>query len=124
MTPDQYQRVKLVFQDAMAREPLRRAAFLATACGDDGELRAEVQSLIAAHERASSFIEMPGVQQPPACTTSPVEVAADASATQRRIGPYQLVRRLGAGGMGAVYLAMRADDEYRKHVAIKLIRDA
>jgi serine/threonine-protein kinase len=113
-----YHRVKELFQSALERDANERAAFLAEACNGDGALRAEVESMIACHEEASSFIEAPAF-----------DIAAELLANEemesvegRRIGPYKLIREIGRGGMGAVYLAVRDDDQYHKQVAVKLIK--
>ncbi len=118
MTPEQWQQIKNVFQSALEREPDQRASFLAETCSANLELRREVERLIALHDQAGGFME----------TLAP-ELAAgifgdtdDQSLIGRRIGPYKVVREVGRGGMGAVYLAVRDDDQYQKRVAIKLIK--
>jgi len=73
----------------------------------DAELGTELEKLLASHEKAGSFLQA-GV--------APVALPPG------RIGPYELLREIGHGGMGTVYLAARADDEYRQTVALKLIR--
>lgn len=108
MTPERWQQIKQLFDAAMERKPTERAAFLGEACGGDDALRREVESLAAAHDDAGSRYETP-------------VVAADPMLS-RLFGPYRIVRRLGAGGMGTVYLASRADDQFRRLVAIKAIR--
>ncbi|HKQ72245.1 MAG TPA: protein kinase [Blastocatellia bacterium] len=113
MTPERWKQVDQLLQDSLDREPAERAAFLAEACGGDDELRREVESLIGFHERAESFIETP-----------PAEVAADWLAVKelragQTIGHYRLIRQIGRGGMGEVYLAR--DDRLERQVAIKLL---
>jgi serine/threonine protein kinase/tetratricopeptide (TPR) repeat protein len=116
MTPERYQQIKNLFHAALEREPGQRAAFLDQACAGDPALRAEVEALLAV-EPAPSFIEG-------AIQDAVTRIAADPPepVQGQRIGPYQVSRQIARGGMGAVYLALRADDQYRKHVAIKLIR--
>jgi serine/threonine protein kinase len=118
MSPERYQQVKQLFQSALELEPEKRAAFLAEACARDDDLRAEVESLLASHEGAENFIEMPALAEMP---TLPLEEVADSMVGQR-IGPYKLIREIGHGGMGKVYLAVRADEEFQKRVAIKLVK--
>jgi serine/threonine protein kinase/tetratricopeptide (TPR) repeat protein len=120
MTPERWQRLKHVIESALERDAADRGAYLAEACGEDVALRAEAESFVAAHEEDPSFMEDPAWE-------GPVALPADrgiraALEPGRSIGAYQIVRSIASGGMGAVYLAVRADDAYRKQVAIKVIR--
>src|SRR5262245_63138032 len=113
MTPERWKQVDQLLQDALDREPSDRAAFLAEASDGDDELRREVESLLGFHERAGDFIETP-----------PGEVAADWLAVKeprdgQTIGHYQLMRQIGRGGMGEVYLAR--DARLDRQVALKLL---
>jgi serine/threonine protein kinase len=110
-----FERLEALFHDALARSPEERALFLETAGADDPTLRSEVERLLAAHERAGGFIQVP------AATLAGL-APADEPMNGRRIGPYRVVRELGRGGMGAVYLAERADGGFDQRVAIKLIK--
>jgi eukaryotic-like serine/threonine-protein kinase len=117
MTPERWRQIKAIVNDALEQAPGSRARFLAEACGGDAALRAEVDSLLAHEEPAENFIEQPAFELPTTLTTD----ADRRPEPARRIGPYKLVREIGHGGMGAVWLAVR-DDEFRKQVAIKLIK--
>ncbi|MFQ5805045.1 MAG: tetratricopeptide repeat protein [Phycisphaerae bacterium] len=119
MTPDRWQRVKQLFHAALPMETQARKAFLDEACGDDAMLRLEVESLIASHEQGSSFFEVPAIQ----LATSDLGEPRTEVGSRRRIGPYEVTRQIGSGGMATVYLAVRADDAYQKRVAIKVVRD-
>lgn len=115
MNPERWEQVKSVFELALACAPGERASFLVDCCGADEELRAEVESLLAAHDE--EFLEQPAVADEQLHELLPAAVTPGT-----RVGAYEIVRELGRGGMGAVYLAVRADREFRKRVAIKLIR--
>ena len=95
-------------------------AWIARACGDDDSLRREVQSLVEASVAASSLFETPPF--PVESVLGLIEAAGQRSAIGRRIGAYRVIGEIGRGGMGAVYLAERADDAFQKRVAIKLIK--
>jgi non-specific serine/threonine protein kinase/serine/threonine-protein kinase len=114
MTPERWQQVKELFNAAMECETGLRAAFLDQSCAGDQELRAEVEALLAEEEKLGSFIAAPVAQAAPKLGQNDQE--------GRRIGPYRIVREIGHGGMGTVFLAVRDDDQFKKQVAIKLIR--
>ena len=96
-----------------------RAAYLAQAAGDDPALRQEVEELLTAATATGAPLAagpLAGGQ-----ARSLVDGEADAMRGQR-LGQYELVGVIGRGGMGSVYEAVRADDQYRKRVAIKLVQ--
>ena len=111
---DRLQRVQELFEAALALEAHARDAFLEAQTRDDESLRREVLALMRAHAQSDSFLEDPAAR---------IDYVPEQDADiGRRIGAYRLVERLGAGGMGTVFLAERADAEYEKQVAIKLIK--
>jgi eukaryotic-like serine/threonine-protein kinase len=117
MTPERWQQVKHVLQQALEISPPQRAAFLGEVCGTDEPLRLEVESLLAdEHAGAEGFLETP------LWTSAVFESALADSWVGRRIGAYQIVDLVGEGGMGSVYRAVRADEQYEKQVAIKVVR--
>jgi eukaryotic-like serine/threonine-protein kinase len=114
VTPERWQVVKTVLDDVLERAAAERTAYLALRCQGDDELRGEVESLLAAEVQAADFIETPVFRirmddAPPL-------------ATGQRIGSYRIVREISRGGMGTVYLAERADEEFERRVALKVIR--
>lgn len=120
MPTTRWRTIKSIFHTAMERPADERGDYLAAACGADAALRAEVDSLLSHHAADDGFIEPPA----PGSVAKAFENAETHARIGHRVGAYELLRLLGAGGMGHVYLARRADGQYDKLVAIKLIRRA
>src|SRR5579859_121531 len=118
MTPEEWHKVKEVLQTALELDPHARAEFLDSACAEQGPMRSEVESLLESHDQDEAFLE-----QPMAIDAADF-VAGTASSNWigRRLGPYELLEEISQGGMGAVYRAVRADGQFDKQVAVKLIR--
>jgi serine/threonine protein kinase/tetratricopeptide (TPR) repeat protein len=112
--PEKWQQVKEILASALERSPNERADFVRQACGDDPNLRAEVESLLANHDGADSLLE-----ESPAANAFSFSVA---SMIGRQVGAYRILQETGQGGMAVVYLAERADHEFRKRVAIKMVK--
>jgi serine/threonine protein kinase/Tfp pilus assembly protein PilF len=110
VTPERWRQVKAVLDGALERRPGERPAFVAAACEDDAELRQEVESLLSYEAESTDFIEEPLFGR-----------FAGGLAEGQRVGPYEVVREIGRGGMGAVYLAVRADEDFDQRVALKLV---
>ena len=116
MTPELWLRVKDVFSAASALGEPQRTQYLNEACGDDAQLRAEVDSLLAAHNQADAVVDRPAA----AYVSGAPWLGTDHRIGQR-VGAYEIVALIGHGGMGEVYRARRVDAEYDKEVAIKLV---
>lgn len=119
MDRESWRQVKKFFHVALECDPGDRARFLREACAEDTDLLAQVESLIRSHEQAGDFIIEPAF-----ISFDPSFSRADElpALSGQHIGSYKIVRELGRGGMGAVYLAARADEMFDKEVAIKVIK--
>jgi eukaryotic-like serine/threonine-protein kinase len=124
MTNNFWQKIEEIFPLVADLSGDERERRLNELCGDDGNLRREILLLLAADDEADDFIESPAVS--PDLAMRALSVDAEKYLTLdlagEKIGAYRVVRKIGEGGMGAVYLAERADGEFRKRAAIKLIK--
>lgn len=119
MTPERWQEIKGVLAGALEVEPPNRSAYLEQKCEGDPELRREVEVLLE-HEPvlSSRFLN----------ATALADASADILSSEenpwigRSVGAYKVIEQIGVGGMGEVYRAFRADDQYRKDVALKVVR--
>lgn len=117
MDAGRWRQVGAVFESAAdLRTAEEQQVFLAEACGDDDELRCEVERLLVADEQPGGWLDRPICRLP-----DPGRIE-DRGLVDRRIGAYRLLCKLAEGGMGTVYLAERDDHEYRRQVAVKVVR--
>lgn len=122
MTTDRWQQCKRLFEESLALAPEERPAFLAEACAGDAQLLHEVEALLASHDIATArdFLGTPAMGEA-RLTSLPLP---EPSRVGQQVGAYTIVREIGRGGMGAVYLAERTDAQFHQRVAIKLVRTA
>jgi TolB-like protein len=118
MTPDRIKRARELFDLALDRDESDRTAFLADACGSDEALRREVESLLAFHTKADHFIDRPAISL---AAENLVREQATVGVGQK-LHSYELLSRIGAGGMGEVYLA--EDSTLGRKVALKVLPTA
>src|SRR5262245_32474108 len=118
MKPERWEQIQSLYYAAREGDLGLRAALLDEACAGDESLRLEVESLLASDEQAGDFLNTPAMK----IATEEIAEERARSLVGRQLGHYRLLSQLGAGGMGEVYLAARADDQYRKQVAIKLVK--
>jgi eukaryotic-like serine/threonine-protein kinase len=114
MNPERHQRVMQILGEAIERDPEAREFWIETACTGDDALRAEVARLLSRQKPAAQFLE-----------ESPLVVAAEANSRSmigERVGLYKIISEIGRGGMGAVYLAERDDQQFTRRVAVKLVK--
>lgn len=117
---ERWARVAELFAQAVELEPDAREDFLASACGADAELLDYVQDLLRADSAGEDVVERTIVDTAREAFTDDTSQATQMQG--QMIGPYRVERLLGSGGMGMVYLAKRADEQFDQQVAIKLGR--
>ena len=99
MSLERWERTKEILEQALRLEPEKRRAYLDSSCGEDADLRGEVESLINSHEEAGS--QFLGAAAPDILQLTPPRTLPSGT----KIGKYEIVEQLGAGGMGIVYRA-------------------
>ena len=111
---DWFRRVDSVFDAVVDLPADQRSAFVDRACGGDEALRAEVLELLRAYHRSDSPLDSPAAAIAAPLLAPPTPAG--------RIGPFRVVREIGRGGMGYVFLGERADGQFEQRVALKLIQ--
>jgi serine/threonine protein kinase len=109
--------IKAIFSEALEKQSTaEQAAYLDKACGNDTELRARIEELLAAHEKAGDFLKSPVIEPDVTLDDLP---AIEGPGT--KIGHYELLELIGEGGMGRVYLAQQTEP-VRRRVALKIVK--
>ncbi|HYY57819.1 MAG TPA: serine/threonine-protein kinase, partial [Pyrinomonadaceae bacterium] len=122
MSSERWQQVEEIFQTALDLAPDERLRYVTAACTGDAELRQEVEALLTQYESAGDFLDAP-LQERSGLQALAALMDTDADPmVGRHIGAYRIEREIGRGGMGAVYLATRADNAFQRRVAIKVIK--
>lgn len=121
MTPERWRQVEEIFQAALDLSPEDRNRYVSDVCAEDSELKRDVESLLSQYDSAGELLEEPvyGNTQLSALESF---VEDKDPMIGRRLGAYRIEREIGRGGMGAVYEASRADNEFNKRAAIKLVK--
>ena len=123
MTPERWRQVEEIFQEALDLGPAERGRYVSEACGHDLDLRRNIEKLLSQHESAGDLLEVPLYGETElSVLDSFVDDDDEDPLLGRRLGAYRIEREIGRGGMGAVYEALRADNEFTKRVAIKLVK--
>src|SRR5215469_4626370 len=116
---DNWEHVQRIFLAVVDRDAAERPELLEELCAGDAALRAEVESLLRSDSTGKNAL---GTTFHEAITKEAFSLFDGSGAAGTRLGSYRLIREIGRGGMGAVYLAARADEQYESEVAIKLVR--
>ncbi|HEV2761961.1 MAG TPA: protein kinase, partial [Pyrinomonadaceae bacterium] len=114
MDGQRWRQIDTIFRSALERPPAERAAFLDEACRGDAGLRREVESLLE-HDQSGSFMQRPAFED----AARLLAVGGGESLAGHTLGAYKILEKLGAGGMGEVYLALHA--KTNRKVALKLL---
>ena len=115
MANDNWQRVREIFDSALHRKPEERPVYLVEVCGADKTLLAEVESLFASLDGAENFMETPAV----AGIAEAIKVDTKRFENGQSFGHYRIIKPIGEGGMGEVYLA--EDKKLDRKVAVKIL---
>ena len=119
MKPERWHRIEQLYHAALERAANQRGAFLAQECADDAKLRSEVEMLIAANEQAGGFLAAPALDLQAKKIAAEDSDPTHAIQLGQEINHYRIISRIGAGGMGEVFLAR--DNRLDRRVALKLL---
>ncbi len=122
LTPERWRQVEEIFQAALDLGPQDRARYVSEACADDAVLQRDVEALLSQHESAGELLEDPLYGDTQLSALEAFAYEDEDPLIGRRLGAYRIEREIGRGGMGAVYEAVRVDNEFVLRVAIKLVK--
>lgn len=117
MTPQKWQQIKAILEDAVEIEPAARPAFIEKACRGDAELRDQVEAFLSRNDTNAERLDE-GVLS----SLDELLQPAESPLIGTKIGHYKVLSELGAGGMGTVFLAERSDGQFEQRAALKLIK--
>ena len=116
MTPEDLGRIRKIFEEALTLSGSEREAFLERECHGDDAVRNEVSRLLKSSDNAPAWLDRPALG-----AAKPFVNLESSKMEGRRFGGYTLIREIGRGGAGVVYLAERSDETFHRQVAIKLV---
>ena len=116
--PSRWRKIEDLFHQALEQPEVERQLWLIRACAGDDSLLTEVESLLESEKSGASL----SIREHVVGAATAMAKALEQSQCPRRVGPYQLLRQIGRGGMGTVYLAERADGQFEQQVAVKMVQ--
>jgi len=113
MSPERWQRLQELFHQALELSGAQREDFIGRECADDAEMRAELEQLLQAQSDPMQMVN---------AELADYGAATDLALEGTVVGAYRLLRQIGSGGMGSVFLAERADGSFEREVALKVVK--
>jgi len=121
MNAERWKLIDDLLQSALELFPERRDDFLRHACADDPSMADEIKSLLSSHRRAGDFLQTPAMHIAAEAIASETERLSFSSLVGQIVSHYRILKPIGSGGMGSVWLAERCDGRFERKAAIKFI---